>query len=220
MLEDLKYPFKEQDTIPMWAVPIFAVILPCTVFLIYYYYRRDVYDLHHAILGIMYSVLVTAVITDSIKDAVGRPRPNFFYRPLKLMGTLSVMETLKLSKKDIKAFPVDIPLVSRSFAGLAFLSWYLCGKVKAFDRRGHAAKLCIVLLPLLFAALVGISRIDDYWHHWTDVFTGSIIGTVVASLCYLLFFPFPHEINGWAPHASIKMREKNFQSTSIEMDNV
>ncbi|WMV24538.1 hypothetical protein MTR67_017923 [Solanum verrucosum] len=45
-----------------------------------HFLRRDVYDLHHAILGIMYSVLVTAVITDSIKDVVGRPLPNFFYR--------------------------------------------------------------------------------------------------------------------------------------------
>ncbi|KAG5610430.1 hypothetical protein H5410_021711, partial [Solanum commersonii] len=168
---------------------------------------RDVYDLHHAILGILYYVLVIAVITDSIKD-VGRPRPNFFYRcfpdgievPFNLMGDVNCHGDPKVVKEGCKSFP-------RSFAGLAFLSWYLCGKVKAFDRRGHAAKLCIVLLPLLFAALVGISRIDDYWHHWTYVFTGSIIGWFNrgSSLCYLLFFPFPHDINGCAPHASIKM---------------
>lgn len=30
--------------------------------------------------GLLYSVLVTAVITDAIKDAVGRPRPDFFWR--------------------------------------------------------------------------------------------------------------------------------------------
>ncbi|XP_049357022.1 probable lipid phosphate phosphatase 4 isoform X3 [Solanum verrucosum] len=226
MLEDLKFPFKEHDTIPMWAVPIFAIILPCTVFLIYYHYRRDVYDLHHAILGILYSVLVTAVITDSIKDAVGRPRPNFFYRcfpdgieAFQPNGDVNCHGDPKVVKEGYKSFPSGH--TSWSFAGLAFLSWYLCGKVKAFDRRGHAAKLCIVLLPLLFAALVGISRIDDYWHHWTDVFTGSIIGSVVASLCYLLFFPFPHDINGWAPHASIKMRENiELHSTSIGIDIV
>lgn len=63
-----------------------------------------------------------------------------------------------------------------SFAGLGFLSLYLSGKIKAFDRKGHVAKLCIVFLPLLVACLVAISRVDDYWHHWQDVFAGGILG--------------------------------------------
>ena len=66
--------------------------------------------------------------------------------------------------------------ISGSFAGLGFLAWYLAGKITAFDRRGHVAKLCIVFLPLLTASLVAVSRVDDYWHHWQDVFTGSLIG--------------------------------------------
>ncbi|RWW04975.1 hypothetical protein GW17_00031774 [Ensete ventricosum] len=64
----------------------------------------------------------------------------------------------------------------RSFAGLGFLSWYLAGKIKAFDRQGHIAKLCIVFLPLLCASLIAISRVDDYWHHWQDVFAGGFLG--------------------------------------------
>ena len=68
-----------------------------------------------------------------------------------------------------------------SFAGLGFLSWYLAGKIKAFDRRGHVAKLCIVLLPLLLATMVAISRVDDYWHHWQDVFAGGILGRLIDS---------------------------------------
>jgi membrane-associated phospholipid phosphatase len=63
-----------------------------------------------------------------------------------------------------------------SFAGLGFLTWYLAGKLAAFDRKGHIAKLCMVFLPLLVASLVAVSRVDDYWHHWQDVFAGSIIG--------------------------------------------
>lgn len=31
-------------------------------------------------LGLFFSVLITGLITDAIKDAVGRPRPNFFWR--------------------------------------------------------------------------------------------------------------------------------------------
>jgi hypothetical protein len=30
--------------------------------------------------GLLFSVLITAVLTDAIKDGVGRPRPDFFWR--------------------------------------------------------------------------------------------------------------------------------------------
>lgn len=30
--------------------------------------------------GLLFSVLITGVLTDAIKDAVGRPRPDFFWR--------------------------------------------------------------------------------------------------------------------------------------------
>ncbi|THG08119.1 hypothetical protein TEA_013863 [Camellia sinensis var. sinensis] len=106
-----------------------------------------------------------------------------------------------------------------SFAGLGFLSWYLSGKIRVFDRRGHIAKLCIVILPYLLASLVGVSRVDDYWHHWTDVFTGGIIGMGVSSLCYLHFFPYPHDMNGWAPHAYFRtLAENAAQSVPTEME--
>lgn len=66
-----------------------------------------------------------------------------------------------------------------SFAGLGFLSFYLCGKIKAFDRKGHIAKLCIIALPLLVASLVAVSRVSDYWHHWQDVFAGGLLGMFI-----------------------------------------
>ncbi|EMS52163.1 Putative lipid phosphate phosphatase 3, chloroplastic [Triticum urartu] len=76
-------------------------------------------------------------------------------------------------KEGHKSFPSGHS--SWSFAGLGFLSWYLAGKITVFDRRGHVAKLCVVILPLLVAAVIAISRVDDYWHHWQDVFAGGIL---------------------------------------------
>ncbi|KAG6412962.1 hypothetical protein SASPL_125657 [Salvia splendens] len=193
MMTDLKYPLKD-NTVPIWAVPIIAVILPLTVILVFYFIRHNVYDLHHALLGLLFSVLITGVLTDAIKDAVGRPRPDFYWRcfpdgkPVVLLCTGS--------KSVIK---------EGSFAGLGFLAWYLSGKIKVFDRRGHVAKLCLVFFPLLLAALVGVSRVDDYWHHWQDVFAGGLLGLTVASFCYLQFFPPPYDIDGWAPHAYLDM---------------
>ncbi|AQK97639.1 Lipid phosphate phosphatase 2-like [Zea mays] len=206
MMTDLRYPMKG-NTVPFWAVPIIGIIGPMVIITVIYFKKRNVYDLHHAILGLLFSVLITAVLTDAIKDGVGRPRPDFFWRCFPdgkpeynnfttgaiCHGQASVI------KEGHKSFPSGH--TSWSFAGLGFLSWYLAGKIKVFDRRGHVAKVCIVLSPLLLAALVAVSRVDDYWHHWQDVCTGGLLGFTVASICYLQFFPLPSDENGLWPHA-------------------
>ncbi|VAH11025.1 unnamed protein product [Triticum turgidum subsp. durum] len=228
MMDDLRYPMKP-NTIPVWAVPIYAVILPMLIFAAIYVKKKNAYDLHHAILvrqfiqntalvissercvgkfaGLLFSVLITGVLTDAIKDGVGRPRPNFYYRcfPDGVPNYEAVTRQVichgdaKVIKEGHKSFPSGH--TSWSFAGLGFLSWYLAGKIRVFDRGGHIAKLCIVILPLLFAAMVGVSRVADYWHHWQDVFAGGILGLVVASFCYLQFFPHPASKHGLWPHA-------------------
>ncbi|XP_069150638.1 lipid phosphate phosphatase 2 isoform X4 [Solanum lycopersicum] len=213
MMEDLKYPLKS-NTVPFWAVPVYAVLLPMVVFLLIYFRRRDVYDLHHAILGLLFSVVVTAVITGAIKDAVGRPRPDFFWRCFPdgkevydKWGDVVCHGDKNVVREGHKSFPSGH--TSLSFAGLGFLSLYLSGKIQVFDCRGHVAKLCLVLLPLLLASLVAISRVDDYWHHWQDVFAGGLIGLVVATLCYLQFFPPPYNDQGWATYAYFRMLEES-----------
>ncbi|KAJ4822397.1 putative lipid phosphate phosphatase 3, chloroplastic [Turnera subulata] len=213
MMTDLRYPLKS-NTVPVWAVPIYAMLLPVVIFLIVYFRRRDIYDLHHAILGLLFSVLVTAVITDAIKDAVGRPRPDFFWRCFPdgkdvydQLGNVICHGDKNVIKEGHKSFPSGH--TSWSFAGLGFLSLYLSGKLQAFDRRGHIAKLCIIFLPLLTASLVGISRVDDYWHHWQDVFAGGLLGLVIATFCYLQFFPPPYHPQGWGPYAYFRVLEES-----------
>ncbi|XP_065011807.1 lipid phosphate phosphatase 2-like isoform X1 [Musa acuminata AAA Group] len=206
MMTDLRYPLKS-NTVPFWAVPLIGILLPFAIIIGIYVKRKNVYDLHNAVLGLLFSVLITGVLTDAIKDAVGRPRPDFFWRCFpdgkavydNITTNVICHGDNSVIKEGHKSFPSGHS--SWSFAGLGFLSWYLAGKLKAFDRRGHVAKLCIVFLPLLCASLIAISRVDDYWHHWQDVFTGGFLGLVIASFCYLQFFPPPYDIDGWFPHA-------------------
>ncbi|VAH11027.1 unnamed protein product [Triticum turgidum subsp. durum] len=68
------------NTIPVWAVPIYAVILPMLIFAAIYVKKKNAYDLHHAILGLLFSVLITGVLTDAIKDGVGRSLPQLLLR--------------------------------------------------------------------------------------------------------------------------------------------
>jgi len=200
--------------VPVWAVLIIAVVLPIVIFAGFYFRRRDVYDLHHAILGLLFSVLLTGVITVAIKDAVGRPRPDFFWRCFpegkevydKVTGNVICNGAKNVIKEGYKSFPSGH--TSLSFSGLGFLALYLSAKIKVFDRRGHVAKLCIVFLPFLVACFIGISRVDDYWHHWQDVFAGGLLGGVVATFCYLQFFPAPYDTDGWGPYAYFQMLEE------------
>ncbi|RWR85510.1 lipid phosphate phosphatase 2-like protein isoform X1 [Cinnamomum micranthum f. kanehirae] len=222
MMTDIKYPMKS-NIVPFWAVQIVVLLLPFAIFSSYYYYRRDVYDFHHAILGLLFSVLVTGVITNVIKDAVGQPRPDFYWRCFPdgkphydpIIGNVICHGDKSVIKEGRKSFPSGH--TSWSFSGLGFLAWYLSGKIRVFDRQGHVAKLCLVILPLLVASLVGISRVDDYHHHWQDVFAGGLLGLMVASFCYLHFFPPPYDPHGWGPHAYFQMLAQSpnsAQSTS------
>ncbi|XP_057424084.1 lipid phosphate phosphatase 2-like [Lotus japonicus] len=224
MMEDLRYPMKD-NTVPVWAVPLYAVLLPMAVFLFIYMRRRDVYDLHHSVLGLLFAVLITGVLTDAIKNGVGRPRPDFFWRCFpdgvevyddKWGGVICHGKESDI-KEGHKSFPSGH--TSWSFAGLGFLSLYLSGKIKVFDRRGHVAKLCIVFIPLLVACLVGISRVDDYWHHWQDVFAGGLLGLVVATFCYMQFFPPPYNDDGWGPYAYFQAMEESRVNSNMNRDS-
>ncbi|XP_018719975.2 putative lipid phosphate phosphatase 3, chloroplastic [Eucalyptus grandis] len=205
MMTNLMYPLKS-DTVPFWAVLIYALLLPMVIFVVMYLRKRDIYDLHHAVLGLWYSTTFTAVITDAIKLAVGWPRPDFFWRCFPdgkdvydQWGNVICHGKRNVIDDGHKSFPSGH--TSWSFAGLGFLSLYLAGKIKAFDHKGHVAKLCIVIFPLLVASLVGVSRLDDHRHHRQDVIVGGLLGITLAVLCYLQVFPPPYHAQGWRPYA-------------------
>ncbi|KAL3691608.1 hypothetical protein R1sor_005259 [Riccia sorocarpa] len=223
---NIKFPFKG-NTVPLWSVPIYAGLLPIFIFLCYFGKRRNVRDTHHAILGLLTAIFLTGVITDAIKDGVGRARPDFFFRCFPdgnpVFTTDLIQEVICTGKEsDIregyKSFPSGH--TSWSFAGLGYLSFYLAGKVVIFDTRGFTWRLSLVVLPVLAAALVGVSRVDDYWHHWQDVFVGGLIGLTVAYFCYKQHFPdFSHEQAGHPfPHVD-KRTSAPLAANSLPMVN-
>jgi diacylglycerol diphosphate phosphatase/phosphatidate phosphatase len=57
------------------------------------------------------------------------------------------------------------------------------------DNRGEAWKPLLVMMPLLAATLVAVSRIMDARHHPFDVITGSMLGAVCGYISYRQYFP-------------------------------
>ncbi|KAF9358723.1 hypothetical protein BGX26_001062 [Mortierella sp. AD094] len=168
--------------------------------------RKSYTDLHNGFLGLFLAQALVLIVTDSVKIAVGRPRPDFLDRclslydnayngtpldllsdPPNLLSNSSICTRADLLRDGFKSFPSGHS--SFSFGGLGFLSMYLAGKIHLFDERGHIYKSLVVLAPLILASLIATSRVADYRHHWQDVTVGSTIGAVFAVFAYRQYYP-------------------------------
>ena len=78
---------------------------------------------------------------------------------------------------------------SFSFSGLGYLALFLAGQCHVFRPRTDLARVLVAFAPLLGAALIAISRCEDYRHDVYDVTTGSLIGILVAYYTYRRYFP-------------------------------
>ncbi|RUS28521.1 phosphatidic acid phosphatase type 2/haloperoxidase [Jimgerdemannia flammicorona] len=193
------YPYAEHEKVPTGLLVVVCFIVPlvvisCIALLI----QKSPFDLHNGVMGLLLSLALTIMVTEVVKLSVGRPRPDFLDRckpipgsvdpPLGLSNSTICMPTDKYILSDgFKSFPSGHS--SMSFGGLAYLSFYLAGKLHVFDQRGHTYKGFIFALPMVGAALIAISRTEDYRHHWQDVTFGGIIGVVFAYFSYHQYYP-------------------------------
>ncbi|OAQ23118.1 acid phosphatase/Vanadium-dependent haloperoxidase [Linnemannia elongata AG-77] len=203
----IQHPFAKQETVPVWLLLTLSFLLPmATVAAIAVFQRRSYTDLHNGFLGLFLAQSLVLIVTDSIKIAVGRPRPDFLDRclslydnanggnpldqlndPVNLLSNSSICTRTDLLRDGFKSFPSGHS--SFSFGGLGFLSMYLAGKLHLFDERGHIYKSLVVLAPMILAALIATSRVSDYRHHWQDVTAGSFIGFFFAVFAYRQYYP-------------------------------
>jgi membrane-associated phospholipid phosphatase len=86
---------------------------------------------------------------------------------------------LKVDVCDLNVIPVVH--FAGIFSGMGYLSLYLAGKLEVINQKYHPWKFLTIFLPLLVATFVGISRINDYHHHWTDVLVGAIMGELIST---------------------------------------
>lgn len=71
------------------------------------------------------------------------------------------------------------------------LRWdrFLAGQMHVFRPRTDLARVLLALTPLIGAALIAISRCEDYRHDVYDVTVGSILGILVAHFTYRRYYP-------------------------------
>lgn len=137
--------------------------------------RRRVGDLNQAWLGLLSSVALALTLVCIVKNGVGRLRPDFLAR-CRPVGTGEHAACSNPGPEVIegrKSFPSGHSALS--MAGMAYLSFWLGAKLAhtelpALALAGNLWKVMVASTPWLFALWVGLSRLEDYWHHWEDVY--------------------------------------------------
>lgn len=198
---------------------VYALFIPLGLILLYNLIARSPAHAHHvSILGLAIALVLTSTLTDIVKNAVGRPRPDLVARCKPTAGTpehkLVTFEVCTETDHHTlhdgwRSFPSGHS--SFSFAGLGYFSLFLAGQCKVFvlrssgggaaggdasgnlervvHARGDLGRAILCLSPLVGAAMIAISRCQDYRHDVYDVCTGALLGWVVAYWSYRRYWP-------------------------------
>lgn len=207
---NIMYPHALVERVPVsWNI-MYAVAVPLVCLVLWLSISRaTLHKFHVSILGLLISVILTCFITDVIKNAVGRPRPDLISRCKPALGTpkdelvtISVCtETDHHTLHDgWRSFPSGHS--SLSFAGLGFLALFFAGQTHVFRPRTDLSRTLLSIAPLLGAAMIAISRCEDYRHDVYDVTCGSILGMGIAYFSYRRYFPRLHTTKCDEPYQS------------------
>jgi diacylglycerol diphosphate phosphatase/phosphatidate phosphatase len=79
---------------------------------------------------------------------------------------------------------------------------FLAGQMHVFRPRTDLARVLLALSPLIGAALIAISRLEDYRHDVYDVTVGSTLGLLVAYFSYSRYYPGLKSPRCDTPHPS------------------
>lgn len=191
---------RRDSFVPLWVMIALVVFVPLMFFVFPVLVSRNYVDSTQSFLAWTLALSVNALITETVKLAIGRPRPDFFYRCFpdgKMTEELAYSEATKDIIDGRKSFPSGHS--SFSFCSMGFLSLWLCGRLGVL-KRGHERVLVMAVCstPLVVAALVAVSRCFDNHHHWEDVVAGSLLGFISSYICYALYYyPLRSELSGY-----------------------
>ncbi|KAI6246688.1 Diacylglycerol pyrophosphate phosphatase 1 [Erysiphe necator] len=193
----LQYPHALVERVSVTWNIIYAGIVPLIILIIWLFANKSSYHKSNVtILGFFISIALTVFISDTIKNSVGRPRPDLIARckpapgtPENTLVTFAVCTETNhhLLHDGWRSFPSGHS--SFAFSGLGYLALFFAGQLHVFSSNSGLLKFLLAFAPILSATMIAISRCEDYRHDVYDVTCGMIIGISTAYFSYRRYFP-------------------------------
>lgn len=189
----INYPMSSEH-VPVGLLAIYSVLIPF-VGIISCNFKNNGFRQFTAVAisGFLLNIGATMFITDVLKLLIGNFRPDFIARCIPKEG-LPKNEWLDVADsctnpnwgvvvEGCKSTPSGHSALS--FAGLLFLSLVL--------KQVYATRFpsYVYFAPTLLAFYVAITRIIDHRHHYIDIISGSIIGSLIAYATYVFVVDKP-----------------------------
>ncbi|XP_030635448.1 phospholipid phosphatase 1 [Chanos chanos] len=197
--DTIKYPFKE-DTIscqllcgvmiPLTlSVVIFGECLPIYKILRSPFSKRYISPVYKAVGSFLFGAAVSQSLTDITKYSTGRLRPYFLdvckpnWRQIDC-STNGYIENITCTGDQTMINEGRLSFYSGHASFSMYCMLFLALYLQARLQTGWARLLrpTIQFLLITTSLYVGLSRVSDYKHHWSDVLVGLIQGSVVAIL--------------------------------------
>ncbi|XP_015704199.1 phospholipid phosphatase 1 isoform X1 [Coturnix japonica] len=199
--DSIKYPFHDSTITSTvlytvgFTLPILSIILGETLSVFYNHLHSNSFvrnnyiaTIYKAIGTFIFGAAASQSLTDIAKYSIGRLRPHFIAvcQPdwTRINCSLGYIENFPCQgdKARINEGRLSFYSGHSSFSMycMLFLALYLQARMK-----GDWARLVrpTIQFGLIAASIyVGLSRVSDYKHHWSDVLTGLIQGALVAIL--------------------------------------
>ncbi|KAH3674852.1 hypothetical protein WICMUC_003055 [Wickerhamomyces mucosus] len=197
----INHPFTEHERVPSQLNIFISLILPIPVILfftlIFGHPKNRLYLGYVSILGLFISWFSNELFTDILKNWIGRHRPDFIARCIPredapkdiLVFAKDVCTTKNLSILEDGFRTTPSGHSSGAFSGLFYLTLWLQGQLLADQPFTGSWRKLLSLVPAVVAALIAISRTEDYRHHFVDVIIGSAIGVFFSYWSYRRNFP-------------------------------
>ncbi|KAE8138396.1 phosphatidic acid phosphatase type 2/haloperoxidase [Aspergillus pseudotamarii] len=247
----ISFPYTTHETVSTAVLVVVGLIIPAVIIVLVtlvimpgvWNWRVKIWEWNAGWLGLALAVAGAFMATEGLKDLYGRPRPDLLARCDPDLGNIGAyvvgglggkvegaprVVSWEICRNTGKELVVDgfvsFPSghSSFAFAGLTYLSLWLCAKLSigfpylahspfGQDLRGQkretirnlgaAPPVLLVILafvPMAVAFFISASRWFDFRHHGFDIIFGSVMGMVFAWGAFRLYHLPIMRGGGWA----------------------